>query len=101
MKIQIQTVHFNADQKLIEFIDKKVKKLETFHDKILNLDVILSLENLSTQVKEKVVVLKSHVPGNVLVSRETSDIFEESLDLAVASMRKQLEKHKTDRKSVV
>ena len=52
MKIQIQTVHFNADQKLIEFIDKKVKKLETFHDKILNLDVILSLENLSTQVKE-------------------------------------------------
>lgn len=99
MKIKIQTLHFDADHKLIEFIDKKVKKLEVIYDKIINLDVILSLENLSTQVKEKVVVLKTHVPGNVLVARETSEIFEESLDLALDSIKRQLEKHKTKNKN--
>ncbi|MBX7226711.1 MAG: ribosome-associated translation inhibitor RaiA [Chitinophagales bacterium] len=95
MKIQVQSLHFDADQKLIDFIDKKVNKLNTFYDNIINADVVLSLSNMNAQVKEKVVVLKTHIPGATLVARETSEIFEESVDLAVESIRRQLTKHKT------
>ena len=44
MKIQIQSLHFDADQSLKDFINKKLVKLETFYDRIIDSDVILSLE---------------------------------------------------------
>lgn len=94
MKIQIQTVHFNADQKLLDFIEKKVNKLTLFHDKIIDSSVILSMENLNTQVKDKVVVIKANIPGTTLIAKETAKVFEESVDLAVDSLKRQLEKIK-------
>lgn len=57
--------------------------------------MILSLDQMSTNVKDKVVVIKTHVPGATLVSRQTSKLFEESLDGAVESMRRQLRRHKS------
>ena len=36
MKVEIQAVHFNADQKLKDFIEKKAEKLSTFHDRIID-----------------------------------------------------------------
>ena len=98
MKIQIQSLHFNADQSLKDFINKKLVKLETFYDKIIDSDVILSLEQLNTQVKDKVVVIKTNVPGNTLVAREKSKRFEEAVDLAVESLKRQIEKIKTRKK---
>lgn len=98
MKIQIQALHFNADKSLKEFISKKLEKLETFYDKIIDSDVILSLEQLNTQVKDKVVVIKANVPGNTLVAREKSKRFEEAVDMAVDSLRRQIEKFKTRKK---
>lgn len=95
MRVQIQSLHFDADQKLIQFINKRMVKLTTYHDRIINSDVILSLDQLSTQIKEKVVVIKTHVPGATLVARQSSKLFEESLDMAVESMRRQLRKHKS------
>lgn len=94
MKIQIQTVHFNADQKLLDFIEKKVSKLTLFYDKIIDSNVVLSMENLNTQVKDKIVVIKANIPGTTLVAKETAKVFEESVDLAVDSLRRQLEKIK-------
>lgn len=94
MKIQIQTVHFNADQKLLNFIEKKVNKLTLFYDKIIDSSVVLSMENLNTQVKDKVVVIKTNIPGTTLIAKETAKVFEESVDLAVDSLKRQLEKIK-------
>jgi putative sigma-54 modulation protein len=94
MRVQIQSLHFTADQKLIQFINKKVDKLSTYHDRIINSDVILSLDQLGTQIKDKVVVVKTHIPGATLVARESSKHFEESMELAYESMRRQLSKHK-------
>jgi putative sigma-54 modulation protein len=95
MKVEIQSLHFNADASLVEFINKKMNKLETFYDKVIASDVILSLEQLNTQVRDKVVTIKTQIPGNVLIAKEKSKKFEEAVDLATESIRKQIEKIKT------
>ena len=94
MKTQIQTLHFTADQKLLSFIEKKINKLPLIYDKIIDSSVVLSMENLNTQVKDKVVVIKTNIPGNTLVAKEKAKAFEESVDLAIESLRGQLEKIK-------
>ena len=98
MKIQIQSLHFDADQSLKEFINRKLTKLETFYDRIIDSDVILSLEQLNTQVKDKVVVIKTNIPGNTLVAKEKSKKFEQAVDMAVDSLKRQIEKIKTKNK---
>ena len=90
MKIQIQSLHFDADQKLLDFIGKKMNKLETFYDRVIGSDVILSLEQMNTQVKSKVVTIKAHIPGTVLVAKEKSKRFEEAVDMATESIRRQM-----------
>jgi putative sigma-54 modulation protein len=95
MKVQIQSLHFDADQKLIQFINKKLGKLEGLYDKIIDSDVILSLDNLNTQIKDKVVVIKTNLPGTTLIAREKAKVFEESVDLAIESIRRQLERYKS------
>jgi putative sigma-54 modulation protein len=94
MKVQIQSLHFDADKKLVDFITKKVNKLQQFYDQIIDSDVVLSFEKLNTQVKDKVVVIKTKIPGTTLVAKEKAKVFEESVDLAVDSIKRQLDKYK-------
>ena len=98
MKIQIQTLHFDADKKLVDFISKKMNKLETFYDRVLGSDVILSMEQMNTHVKGKVVTIKAHIPGTVLIAKEKSKKFEEAVDMATESIRKQMQRMKTRKK---
>lgn len=93
MEIRTQAVNFDADSKLIEFIDKKLGKLETFYDNIVSTDVSLKLEKTG-QVQDKVAEIKLKVPGSTLVAKETSKSFEESVDLGASSLRRQLIKYK-------
>lgn len=93
MEIIMQSVHFDADVKLKEFIEKKLSKLETFFDHIVSADVILKLEN-SGQVKDKIAEIKLNVPGSTLLAKETSKTFEESIDLCSDALRRQLQKYK-------
>lgn len=98
MKIYTQAVHFTADQKLIDFIQKKLDKLDQFSDRIVDARVALKLEN-SGQVKDKIVEVSLKIPGNILFVKEISKTFENSVDKAVDSLKKQLVKHKLRRKS--
>jgi putative sigma-54 modulation protein len=93
MEITVQSVHFDADLKLEEFIEKKLKKLETFFDHIVSADVILKLEN-SGQVKDKIAEIKLNVPGATLLAKESCKTFEEAIDLCADALRRQLQKHK-------
>lgn len=99
MEIKINSVHFNADQRLLAFINKKVGKLDTFNDSIINIDVTLKV--LKPEVaKNKVSELKVSIPGNgYLFAKKEADTFEEATDLAVDAMKKQLGKHKEKLKS--
>lgn len=93
MNTQIQAIHFKADKKLIEFIDKKLSKLETFHNGIIDAQVFLKLEN--TNVKEnKTVEIKVNVRQTSFIQTETSISYEAATDLAVDSLKTQIKRHK-------
>jgi putative sigma-54 modulation protein len=93
MKIVIQSIHFNADQKLLAFIQKKVDKLEQYFDQIIHGEVYLKLNNV-TEETNKIVEIKLMIPGSTLFAKEECKSFEEATDLAIESLRKQINKHK-------
>lgn len=93
MKIVIQSIHFNADQKLLAFIQKKVDKLEQYFDQIIHGEVYLKLNNV-TEETNKIVEIKLMIPGSTLFAKEECKSFEEATDLSVESLRKQIHKHK-------
>jgi putative sigma-54 modulation protein len=93
MNIAIHPIHFDASSKLVDFLNKKLNKLETFFDRIIQVDVFLKLDS-NQSVKDKIVEIKLHVPGNTLFASETSKTFEESTDLVLDSISRQLKKHK-------
>jgi putative sigma-54 modulation protein len=95
MKVEIQAVHFNADQKLKDFIENKAEKLNTFYDKIIDCSFILNMEHKGSTVKDKLVTVKTQIPGAILVAKESSKSFEESIDLATDAIRRQLKRHKS------
>lgn len=93
MNVVIHPVHFDASNQLLEFINKKLSKLETFYDKIVEAEVFLKLENQQS-VKDKVVEIKLHIPGKTLFVAKTTKTFEESADLAIQTVAEQLKKQK-------
>jgi putative sigma-54 modulation protein len=94
MNVQIQTVRFDADDKLLQHVQKRLDKLKTFHDKITGVEVYLRLDNLSQKVKDKVAEIKVSVPKQSLFAKHESKVFEESFDLAFDSLVNQIKKNK-------
>jgi ribosomal subunit interface protein len=94
MEIKINSVHFTADQRLVDFVNKKVSKLDTFFDGIINAEVTLKVLKPET-VKNKVSELKISIPANgYLFAKKEADTFEEATDLAIDAVRKQIDKYK-------
>lgn len=94
MNITVQSIKFDADQKLVEFIKKKTAKLEQFLDNIIEGVCYLRLENVVDEAN-KIVELKMNIPGNQLFAKAQAKSFEEATDIAVESIRRQINKHKT------
>lgn len=93
MKIQTTAVHFNADEKLLSYVDQKAGKLQHFYERIIHTAVFLKLEN-SGQVRDKIVEIKVNVPGETLIARETSKTFEAATDLVVDNLKRQIKRYK-------
>ena len=93
MDIQVHSVHFDADRKLLEFIDKKIGKLEQYFGHIINGEVFLRLGNPS-EPENKVAEIKLSIPGKELFAKKQCKSFEEATDLACEALRKQVTKHK-------
>ena len=92
MKLQVHSIHFDADVKLINFIQRKLDKLETFYDRMVDGEVFLRLNNEGKE--NKTVEIKLRVPGNNLFAVEKARSFEEAIDLAADALRTQLTKFK-------
>ncbi|MEN2434380.1 HPF/RaiA family ribosome-associated protein [Weeksellaceae bacterium A-14] len=93
MKITVQSMGLTPHQPLEEFIDKKLSKLETFYDKIIECKVHLKVENRSDR-ENKTAEVRLVVPGDDIVVKKTSGSFEESLDLCADAAKKLLIKKK-------
>jgi len=93
MKITIEADQFKADTSLTEFIEKKLSKLDTFFDKIIDAHVILKLENAG-QVRDKVVEIILNVPGDKVIVKETDKTFEAAVDKGIDNLKRQLIKKK-------
>ena len=93
MNIQIHSIHFDADAKLLSLINKKVEKLSHFFDAIIGCEVFMKIDK-SDNAENKVVEIKIHVPGNDLFVKRQCASFEEAADECTDALRAQLKKRK-------
>lgn len=94
MNTKIQTVHFDADAKLVGHVNKRLAKLPGFHDAITKVEVYLKLENLSHQLKDKIAEIKVSVPQHQFFVKYESKSFEESFDHAFDALLIQIKREK-------
>ena len=93
MKVNVQSINFNADQKLIDFLQEKLDKLETFYDKIIFADVYL--KTLTTgEPENKISEIMLSIPGDDIIAQRTKKTFEEGIDEVISVLRRQLQKRK-------
>ena len=93
MKVNINAVSFDADKKLEQFVEQKVKKLERYYSDIVSTDVYLRLEKPHA-VENKLVEIRLEIPGNDLFAKKQAQTFEEGVNQCVSALRSQLLKHK-------
>jgi len=93
MTIKIQSVHFDADKKLLGFVNQKVEKLNTFYDGIINSEIILRLDK-SNDASNKIAEIKMHGKGHEFFAKKQCASFEEATDLACEALKTQVKKHK-------
>ena len=93
MNMKIHSVHFDADQKLIGFIESKLNKLNQFEDKIIGAEVFLRLEK-NQNTENKVTEIRLNVSRNELFAKKQCKSFEEATDQSIEALRRQLIKKK-------
>lgn len=93
MNVQIQSVKFDADRRLIEFVENKMAKLDRFAERSTGADVVLKLDK-DHEKGNKVAVISLHMPGEELVADNRAKSFEEAVDLSIDALKRQLEKLK-------
>ena len=93
MEIKIQAIHFDATEKLTQFIEKKAAKLQKTCDKITKAEFILKVVKPDTAMNKETAINLS-LSGKELRAAKVCDTFEEGVDLCVDSLLRQLEKYK-------
>ncbi|MFC2126752.1 ribosome hibernation-promoting factor, HPF/YfiA family [Bacteroidota bacterium] len=93
MKVFVQSVNFNSDKKLVDFVENKVEGLEKYHDKIIDAEVFLKVQKTSEK-ENKITELKVNIPGSELIVKKESKTFEEGISTAADSMKRLLKKSK-------
>ena len=95
MKLKVNAVHFTADHSLVEFIQKKLNKLDVFYDRIIGAEVYLQLEKgEKSKVQKKLIEVNLKMPGKSIFVKEEGESFEEATDLAVNVLTRQVKKVK-------
>jgi putative sigma-54 modulation protein len=99
MNIQIHSVRFDADKKLIDFLHLKLDKLTQFGEEIVNAEVYLRLDK-DQERENKISEIKLELPGGPLFAKKQSKTFEEATDDAIDALKKQITKHKQKKRGV-
>ncbi len=99
MKLNVQSVNFTADQKLISFIQAKMDKLDRVYDRVVDAEVVLKVDNNHSRVN-KISEVRLNIPGQEIVVKKQCKSFEEASQLATDALRRQLRKHKEKARSI-
>ncbi|MCX2679711.1 ribosome-associated translation inhibitor RaiA [Galbibacter sp. EGI 63066] len=93
MEVNTQSVNFNVDKKLLDFIQKRLDKLDHYYDRVVYSDVYLKVQNTSEK-ENKIAEVKVHVPGDEFMVKKQCKSFEEAIDCAANSLERVLKKRK-------
>ena len=93
MKIEIQSIHFTPDGELVDFVNKKVEKLTLLDEGVINTDVFLKIEKPESP-ENKITEIYIHSSNGEYFAKKQCDTFEESINVSVKALRKQLLKSK-------
>ena len=93
MKLQIHSIRFDSDYKLINLIKKKLVKLETFYNRIIDGEVFLRIVNDESRIN-KIIEIKLNIPGDQLFAKERARTFEIGADEVTEALRRQIKKFK-------
>lgn len=99
MNIQIHSVRFDADKKLIDFVNQKLIKLTQFSEGIVSAEVYLRLDK-DQERENKISEIKLEYRGGPLFAKKQSKSFEVATDQAIDALKKQITKHKQKMKGV-
>jgi putative sigma-54 modulation protein len=98
MEIAIQSIHFEASNKLEAFIQKKVNRLSKFNDDAYLADVTLKVVKPETN-DNKDASIRLRLTGTEFFVQEVADTFEEAIDKCVVKLERQVVKHKEKQRS--
>lgn len=99
MTVKIQSVHFDADKKLLEFIQGRIDKLTQYYDEIITSEVTLKLDKADDSAN-KIAEIRLHIPGNDLFAKKQCKTFEEAVDTSIDALKSQVKKHKEKVKGI-
>ena len=94
IKISVKALHFQADVKLISFIEQKLSRLGRFFDRPIEAEVFLKLQDTGSRVQEKITEVKLHVPGGWIMDKKTGRSFESAITASTDTLKRQLVRHK-------
>ena len=89
MELRIQSINFDASEQLKAFAKKKVEKLVRYTDDITQSEMIMKVIKPDAPNNKEVSVKLSIKNGDSFASK-TTDSFEESIDLCVEALEKQI-----------
>jgi len=99
MEITVQSIHFDADQKLLDFVNKKIAKIERFFNRVTQIEIYLKLDAKNGGIRNKVAEIKVNIPGKTIFSKEHSFSFEDSVEKALEHTVQQVKKYKEKSRS--
>ncbi len=99
MNVRIHSVRFDADKKLIDFINQKLEKLTLFSEDIVNIEVYLRLDK-DQEHENKVTEIRVELSGGSLFAKKQSKSFEEGTDDVIDALKKQITKYKQKKRGV-
>ncbi|MBR1934929.1 MAG: ribosome-associated translation inhibitor RaiA [Muribaculaceae bacterium] len=97
MEIKIKAIHFDATEKLQQFINKKVDKLVKHNEEIADVEVTLKVVKPESAMNKEAGIRLEMPQRDDLFASKTADTFEEAIDLCVDALKRQLEKARKDK----
>ena len=91
MRIQIHSIHFDADAGLLSFVKSKLEKLLTFNQDLQSCEVFLRVDKSDAR-DNKLVEVKAHLPGKDLFAKRRAVSFEAAMDEVSEALRRQVMK---------